>query len=131
MKAAVAASITIAILLCFGQEKRKSGKPPDIEVVESAAHRSEGSVSLEGRVRNGSAKTVNGLILLFDFIDTGGQVIATKQSPVDEEALEPGADSTFHFETADPVRAVQFRVRATDTAGHDLRVEPAAKKAIE
>jgi hypothetical protein len=131
MKAVVAASIMLATLLCFGQEKRKSPKPPDIVVVESAAHRSEGSVALEGRVRNGSAKRVNGLILQFDFIDSGGQVIATKQSAVDEDVLEPAAESAFHFETADPVRAVQFRVRATDTAGHDLRVEPAAPKAIE
>jgi hypothetical protein len=131
MKAVVAASIMLATLLCFGQEKRKSPKPPDIAVMESTAHRSEGSVVLEGRVRNGSSKTVNGLVLLFDFIDSGGQVIATKQSPADADVLAPAAECPFHFETADPVRAVQFRVRATDTAGHDLRVEPSTSKAIE
>lgn len=131
MKAAVAASILLATLLCFGQEKRKSPKAADVVVLESAAHRMEGSVALEGRLRNASSKTLNGLVLLFDFIDSDGQVIATKQSPVDEDTLGPGAESAFHFETADPVRAVRFRVRATDASERTLRIDPPGAKAIE
>jgi hypothetical protein len=50
---------------------------------------------------------------------------------VDEDTLGPGAESAFHFETADPVRAVRFRIRATDASEHTLRIDPPGAKAIE
>ena len=131
MRVLVAASVMLATLLCFGQEKRKSTKPADVAVIEASVHRSDGKVALEGRVENRSAKTINGLTLYFDFIGTDGQVISTKRSPVDEDVLQPGGESSFHFETADPVRAVEYRIRGTEASGRDLRVEPSQAKPIE
>lgn len=131
MKFAVIALLMLASLLSFGQEKRKARKPPDVSVLASAAHRQEGMVGLEGRVKNNSAKPIKGLILLFDFIAPNGQVITTKRGAVDEEILEPEAEADFRVETTDPVRAVHFRIQAEESNGRQLRVEPDEPKAID
>jgi len=131
MKSVFVALLMLATLLCFGQEKRKGGRRMDIEVVECAVHRTDGKVSVEGRVKNASTKTVNGLVLLFDFIGTDGQVVTTKKAPVDEEALAPDGESPFHFETTDPVRAVEVRVQGMDGSGRELRVSPSTSTPIE
>lgn len=121
----------LATLLCFGQEKRKGGKSAPVVVLESSAHRSEGIVVLEGRVKNASPKAINGLVLLFDFLGTDGQVITTKRTDVEEEVLEPDAEAAFHVQTPDLVRAVEFRIRGVDSSGRELRVAPAVSKPIE
>ncbi|MEO8658005.1 MAG: FxLYD domain-containing protein [Bryobacteraceae bacterium] len=131
MKFVLVTLLMLATLLCFGQEKRKGGRRMDIEVVECAAHRTDSKVAVEGRVKNTSTKTVNGLVLLFDFIGTDGQVVTTKNAPVEEETLAPDGESRFHFETTDPVRAVEIRVQAMDGSGRELRVSPATSTPIE
>lgn len=121
----------LATLLCFGQDKRKGHKSAPVVVLESSAHRSEGIVALEGRVKNASPKAINGLVLLFDFLGTDGQVITTQRTAVEEDVLEPDAEAAFHVQTPDPVRAVEFRILGVDANGRELRVEPAASKLIE
>lgn len=121
--------LVLAALCASGADKKR--KPPDVEVVDAAGHRSEGSVTIEGRVRNTGEKPIKGMVLLFDFMASGRAVIATQKIALDDELLEPGKESTFRVQTNDPVRAVEFQLNAVDESGRDLRVAKAGPFPIE
>jgi hypothetical protein len=122
--------IVVLTTLCVtGAEKKR--KPPDVEVLEATGRRSEGSVAIEGRVRNTGEKPIKGMILLFDFMASGRAVITTQKIALDDEILEQGKESVFRVQTNDPVRAVEFQINAVDGSGRDLRVAKAGPFAIE
>ncbi len=114
--------LLLGSLLSPAAEKRKPAKLPDIEIVEASAHRVEDDVALDGRIRNSGEKTIEGVVLLFDFMAVGNQVIVTKKFPIDKETLAPGEEAEFHVRMADPVRAVRFRMNSTDRQERDLRI---------
>ena len=114
--------LLLGSLLSPAAEKRKSAKLPDIEIVEASAHRVEDDVALDGRIRNSGEKTIEGVVLLFDFMAVSNQVIVTKKFPIDKETLAPGEEAEFHVRMADPVRAVRFRMNSTDRQERDLRI---------
>lgn len=93
-----------------------------MQVLETAAHRGEGTIALDGRVRNCGEKPVRKLIILFDFLGPDGQVITTQRFETDEPLLEPGQDTTFHAKVTDPVRAVRYRMNATDPDSRDFKI---------
>jgi hypothetical protein len=131
MRIAAAVLLVLAVSLAAADRKRKSPKPPDLEVLETSARRSEGRVAIDGRIRNSGEKTIRRLVLLFDFLAPGRAVITTQKSPINEEILEPGKESVFRVELNDPVRAVQYQIGGVDGAGRDLRVAKAGPFAIE
>jgi hypothetical protein len=71
------------------------------------------------------------LILLFDFMAPGKAPLSTQRYSVEEPVLEPGAEASFKVQLVDPVRAVQYRLKATDRLARDLRVANAGPFAIE
>ena len=113
------------------QKKKKTPKPPDIEVVAITAHRIPGKVALDGSVKNTSAKTIRGLVLVFDFMADGRAVITTQKGAVEEESLDPGKEAAFRVELVDPVRAVEVAVQAVDHQARDLRVAKGGPFPIE
>jgi len=118
-----------AALCASGADKKR--KPPDVEVTDAAGRRSEGSVTIEGHVRNTGEKPIKGMVLLFDFMASGRAVITTQKIALDDEILEPGKESAFRVQTTDPVRAVEFQLNAVDESGRDLRVAKAGPFPIE
>ena len=102
--------------------KKKAPKPPDLEVVEASAHRNGDKIALEGRIRNTGEKPIRGLVLIFDFLAPGSQVITTQKGPIDEELLEMGKEAVFRMELNEPPRAVEFQIQAVDGGSRDLRV---------
>lgn len=120
-----------AVSLSGADNKKKKTKPPDIEIVETTARRSEGRIALDGRIRNSSEKPIQGLVLLFDFMAPGSLVITTQKASIEEEVLGPGKESVFHLQLQDPVRAVHYRLNAVDEAGRDLKVANAGPFVIE
>src|SRR5438874_27107 len=113
----------LSLVCATGADKKhKTAKPPDVEVLESSAHRAEGKIAVDGRLRNSSEKHLKGVVLLFDFMAPGHAVVTTQKGPVEDEVLEPGAESSFRMELNDPVRAVQFQINAVDESGRELRV---------
>jgi hypothetical protein len=115
----------LPLILAFallGAEKKKAPKPPDVEVLEASARRVDGRISLEGRVRNSGLKPIQGLVLVFDFMAPGRQVITTQKGEVDEEVLDLAAEASFHMQLNEPPRAVEFQINAVDEAGRELRV---------
>ncbi len=124
-------SLLLASLLYPAQRKRNQPKPPELEVAEVTARRGEGTVSVDGRVRNCGEKKLRGLKLLFDFMDSDRQTITTKNWKIEDVILEPGDETEFHAQLTDPVRAVFFRVNAEDGGGRELRVDKGGPFPVE
>ena len=129
-------SRALAILTAFAMAAAlpaadKKKKAADVEIVESAAHRTDGQITIDGKVRNSSEKPIKGLILLFDFMAPGKAVVTTQRGGIEEEVLAPGKEATFRVALTDPVRAVEYRYNATDEAGRDLRVGNGEARPIE
>jgi len=112
-------------------QKRRAPKPPDLEVVEVAAHRRDGRVSVDGRIRNTSGKPIQGIVLLFDFRAPGRQTVTSQKTQLEEEVLAPGQEAVFRVQLVDPVRAVEFLVGAVDRRSRDLNVAKAGPYPIE
>jgi hypothetical protein len=113
--------ILLALLgVCLSGAAKK--KQFEIQVVEATARRGEETIAVDAKVRNSGERRVENLIVLFDFLAAGNKVISTQQIPVDEEVLEPGQESLIQAKLRDHVRAVRFRVNATDKLGHDFQV---------
>ena len=123
--------ILVLALALTSTAAEKKKKPPDVEIMEVSAHRGESKISLDGRLRNPSEKSIKALMLLFDFMAPGKQVITTQKAPIDEELLEPGKEAAFHMELNDPPRSVEFQIQAVDGSGRDLRVTGAGPFPIE
>lgn len=119
----------ILVLTLSGADKKK--KQPDITVLECKSRRGDGKITFDGRVRNTSEKTINGLTLFFDFLSSDKVILTTLNGPVEEEVLEPGKESTFHLESDEPPRAVKYQLNAVDRGGRDLRVANAGPFAID
>ena len=120
--------LALAVVSTAAERKKK---PPDVEVVEASAHRGEIKVSVDGRIRNSGEKPIKQLMLVFDFMAPGRQVITTQKAPIDEELLEPGKEAVFHMELNAPPRSVEFQINASDGAGRELRVAKSGPFPIE
>lgn len=123
--------LALGSLLCAADKKRKS-KGPEVEIVSLSVRRStEGTVGIEGRVRNAGERPLTSLNLLFSLIAPGKEVMTTQRGVIDEELLEPGQDCEFHWMVRDHVRAVQLSVAAEEGNGHELNVKKPGPYAIE
>lgn len=107
--------------LCFPAQKKGKLRPAEIEVVELAAHRTEGILRLDGKIRNRGERPAIRLVLMFDLTGTSKEPIATKRGGVETELLAPGEEAEFHLEMQDPVRAVHVTIRTEDGDGRDLK----------
>jgi hypothetical protein len=105
-----------------GAEKKKKKAQYAIQIMETTALRGEETISLDGRVRNIGEKPIEHLIVLFDFLAPGGPVLTTQRFEVEEGLLEPGQEAVFRAQVTDPVRAVRYRLNATDRLGRDFQV---------
>ena len=124
--------LTLAIFSTAAERKRKDPlKPPEIEIVEIVVQRSEGRISLDGRVKNSGQRPAAGVVLIFDFMAPGRQVITSKRGSLETERLEPGEEAEFHVFAADPVRAVEIQVQAAEGSGRELKVIKAGPHPIE
>ena len=123
--------ILVVALAVASAAADKKKKPPDVEVMEASAHRGEVKVSVDGRVRNSSEKPIKQLMLVFDFMAPGKQVITTQKGAIDEELLAPRQEAVFHMELNAPPRSVEFQINASDGSGRELRVAKSGPFPIE
>jgi hypothetical protein len=119
------------LLACSLVSADKKYRGPELEIVQAKAHRSEGLVIIDGRVRNCGVRPIEGLVVIFDFMAPGKAVITTQKIEIDEEVLEPGQESALHVQLNDPVRAVSFQLQAIDRDARDLRVAKPGPYPIE
>src|SRR5436189_813535 len=71
--------LTIIALALGSTAADKKKKPPDVEIIEATARRGESKISLDGRLRNSGEKPIKALMLLFDFMAPGRQVVTTQK----------------------------------------------------
>ena len=131
MKRAVAVCLMLASLSFPQDKKRKPPKPPDVLILQIAARRDNGIISIDGRLRNPSEKPIQGMILLIDFFSSDKVLLTTKKGPVESELVESNGESDFRLEVSDQGRAITIRVNAEDANGRDLRVEKGGPYVIE
>lgn len=117
--------------LCFPAAEER--KPPSLqlEVTEVSARRVERQILVDGRVKNGSGRPLESVVLLFDFLSPESGVVTTRKGPLEEERLEDGQEASFHFRMPDAVRAVWFRVRAQARGGREPQVRNGGPFPIE
>ena len=83
--------------------------------------RSAGKVQIDGKIKNIGERPIEKLNLFFDFLGAGNVPITTSRTEVDQEILKPGEETEFHLEMTDPVRAVQFTMRAEDSESREFK----------
>ena len=106
----------------LGQKKGKEGKPPEVELLEATAHRQEGIISIDARVKNCGEKPIKTLQIIIDFIAPDHkQVITTKRGSIEAEVLDPGEEAGFHAQIEDPSRATEFQISFEDGGAKYLR----------
>lgn len=128
----VVAFLLVAVVFAWGQKSAKRGKSLAIEVVETSARRtSDGTIHVDCRVVNTGDRPIEGLVVLFDFITPEGAVISTKKFETEDAILELGNETAFQAKMADHVRAVRYRISATDRVERDLRVAKPGPYVIE
>jgi hypothetical protein len=103
-------------------EKPKGLRAPQVEILEVMAHRtSEGTIEVDGRVRNCGERALDELTLGFEMIAPGGEVVTTQRGVLEGDHLEPGSEAEFHWRMRDSARVTSFQVTARER-GHELEV---------
>ena len=106
----------------FGQKKAKESKQPEVELLEATAHRQEGTITIDARVKNCGPKPIKSLQIIIDFIAPDHkQVITTKRGSIEAEVLDPGEEADFHAQIEDPSRATEFQINFEDGSAKYLR----------
>lgn len=118
----VISCLMLATLLYAAGEKRKPPKPPDLEVIELTARRTEGRILVDFRIRNSGLKTLENVVVLLDFLAPENKVVTTQRAEIEPAILDPGEEAEFHGQLRDPARAVRCRINSQDGAGRELTV---------
>lgn len=128
----------VALVLCLSTglpvaaQKGKTKKGgPEVQIVNLRVQRDGGVIALEGKVKNVSEKTLRGLVVFFEFLEPGGQMISRMTTQVTDEEMKPGDEGEFLTQTPDPVRAVHIRLDAEDTQGRYLKVDKPGPHVID
>ena len=90
--------------------------------METRAHRVDDKITLDGRVRFTSPRPARGLLIVFDFLSAEHAVVTTQKTQVADDVVRAGQEASYQTVLVDPVRAIEYRVRAVDTTDRDLRV---------
>jgi len=106
----------------LGQEKKKTPKPPDMEIVTASARRSGDAIHFDGTVRNTSAKPLQKVLILVDVFAPGHKPMVQRKSALEPDYLAPGDEADFHLAMPDPGQLVEFELQAEDGKARELRV---------
>ncbi len=132
----VAIVVCIEVLLlapfCAAMQKKgKPGKAPEVHILEINCRRSSGDVVVDGRLKVGQERPLKKLQLLIDFLGADHQLLQTKRGEVDDTVLQKGEEAEFHMRVTDPIRAVEYSIRAEEGDGRELRVDKTGRYPIE
>ncbi len=115
--------LLVAATALAGDKKKKQDKPPDLEIVDFAIRRTtEGTLELDGRVRNIGPKPIEKLVLVFRITSPDGKTVTTQKGTAPDPVLEPGQEFRFEWQTRDHVRAVSVEIGAVNRSGDELLV---------
>lgn len=122
-----------ALMLAAAGKKARRPSRTWIEMVELKFRRvpEDGTVSVEGRLRNSGERPIRGLHVVFHVLAPGGAEVARQRGNVEEDPFEPGQEYEFHWQMKDPVRGVEVRVVARDSNEEQVHMEQAGPYTIE
>lgn len=106
-------------LLAPAQERRR---PAELTVVEIDVRRNVDIIQIDGRLKNIGQRRAEDITLIVHFLAPGRAPLETREGPLDEETLAPGAESEFSFETPFQPRLVEIRLEAKDKSGRPIRL---------
>jgi hypothetical protein len=109
--------LLIPVLVSAGpRKKEKQHGRAVVEIVEIAVVRpaEEHLITIDGRVRNVGILPIKGLTLVFESLAPEGEIVSRQRGTVDDEVVEPGQESEYHWQMRDEPRAVEIRVHAFD-----------------
>jgi predicted NBD/HSP70 family sugar kinase len=112
----------VILSLCAPATGQRKKKPADVEVMETRARRDQGKITLDGRVRFTGERPARGLVIVFDFLSPEHKVVTSQKTQVADDVVRAGQEASYQTVLVDPVRAVSYQVRASDTGERDLRV---------
>ncbi|MGD0200673.1 MAG: FxLYD domain-containing protein [Bryobacteraceae bacterium] len=120
------------MLAAAGKEARRPSRTR-IEMVELKIRRvpEDGTVSVEGRLRNSGERPIRGLHVVFCVLAPGGEEVARQRGDVEQDPFEPGQEYEFHWQMKDPVRGVEVRVVARYAGELEVEVQKAGPYTIE
>jgi hypothetical protein len=121
--------LTFALLTVADAQKQK--RPPDVNIVETKAVREQTKITVDGKVKVTSEKSLRGLIIVFDFRSPEKEVVTSQKTTIQEDTMESGREGAFHAEMVDAVRAVAYTIRAFDNHEKELRVSNAGPYIVE
>jgi hypothetical protein len=120
----------VASLAAAARDKPKKGVAAILEIsVRRSAE--ERVISVEGRVANSGAKPIAGLTLVFRILAPSGEEVSRQRGAVEQDPLDPGEESEFHWQMKDHARAVEVRIEAVSHDGFDVTVEKPGPYTIE
>lgn len=131
MRCILALALAALLAMAAGQQ-RKSGRQPQLEVLEFTAHRTPNrTVEIEGRIRNCSDRPLRKVTMRFHVLGPDDVIVTTQRGVLEPDILEPDDESEFHWQMREPARAVSVLIEAVDTRGIELVVAKAGPYAIE
>jgi hypothetical protein len=104
-----------------GAQRKPQPKPAEIELSDVSVRREGEHVNIDGRLRNAGERAAKKLVIFIEFRSPDDQVITTRRAAIEEESLEPGAETELHARVPDPVRAVNIRFSFEDGSGRYLK----------
>jgi thioredoxin reductase len=128
----VAFALVPWLALAAGGKKSKEPTTPRVEVLELSVKRTtEGTVEVDGTIRNCGDKPIHDLVLRFKVLSPDGEVLTTQKGEISPEVLDAGEEAEFHWKMRDHARAVALRVEATDRSDSLLAVAKSGPYMIE
>lgn len=123
--------LLLASALLTSQDKKKTPKPPDLELVDVAASRDGGTIIVDGRIRNSGAKPLEKVVIIFDFFAPNRKPMVSKKGPVEADLLAPGDETEFKLAMPDPGQLVSVEIQAVDRRERDLRLDRSGPFSID
>ena len=118
----IAVALLGLVLGLMAQDKKKTPKPPDMEVVTATARRSGDAIHFDGTVRNTGTKPLERVLILVDVFAPNHKPMVQRKSALEPEYLAPGDEADFHLAMPDPGQLVAFELQAEDGKAKELRV---------
>jgi len=114
--------LSAAVLCLLAQDKKKTPKPAELEIMNATARRSGESIHFDGTVRNTGTKPLAKVLILVDVFAPNHKPMVQRRSALENELLAPGDEADFHLAMPDPGQLVEFELQAEDGKARELRV---------
>lgn len=99
-------------LIAAPQDQGKREGAPRVEILELSAARAENRLTVDGRVRNAWDRPLSKIVLIVELLDSDRKLIGQRRGALEEDLLEPGQETTFHFYVPLQPRSIQVRLAA-------------------